>query len=163
MMKTKLAEAIALRKENKPLEAEALLKTLLQAHPDDPDVNYQMAWTYDFMGKESAAVPFYEKAISSGLIEDRAGAMLGLGSTYRCLGEYEKSVQVFDQALTEFPNHRAIKVFRALSLYNLGQAEESVSQLLIQLLDTTGDSSIKSYERALRFYSDKLNETWKEQ
>jgi len=162
MMKDKLAQAIALRKQNMPEVALTILKELLQTHPNDPDVNYQMAWTCDFMGKEFAAVPFYEKAISNGLKEDRDGAMLGLGSTYRCLGEYEKSLQVFDQALLEFPEHRAIKVFRALSLYNLGKAEESVSQLLIQLLDTTNDSSIKSYERALRFYSDKLNQTWKE-
>ena len=47
-----------------------------------------------------------------------------------------------------------------ITLYNLGKAEESVSQLLIQLIDTTSDASIKSYDRALRFYSDKLNETW---
>lgn len=162
MIKNELAKVIALRKENKPEEALVILDSLLQMHPNDPDVNYQMAWTCDFMSKESAAVPFYEKAISSGLKEDRDGAMLGLGSTYRCLGEYEKSLKIFDQALVEFPEHRAIKVFRALSLYNLGKAEESVSQLLIQLLDTTNDDSVKSYERALRFYSDKLNETWKD-
>lgn len=113
------------------------------------------------MGKESEAVPFYEKAIANGLKEDRSGAMLGLGSTYRCLGDYEKSLKVFDQAIQEFPANRPLQTFRALTLYNLGRNEESVSQLLIQLLDTTQDPSIKSYEKALRFYSDRLNETWK--
>ncbi|HMN69132.1 MAG TPA: tetratricopeptide repeat protein [Bdellovibrionales bacterium] len=160
-MKTKLAEAIELRKNNKPEEAIQILTALLESNPNDPDINYQMAWTCDFMGKESEAVPYYEKAITNGLTEDRSGAMLGLGSTYRCLGEYEKSLKVFDQAVQEFPEDRALKVFRALTLYNLGKAEESVSQLLIQLIDTTSDASIKSYDRALRFYSDKLNETWK--
>lgn len=160
MAKDKLAEAIDLRKNKKPEEAMQILIALLQSNPNDPDINYQMAWTCDFMGKESEAVPFYEKAIASGLKEDRSGAMLGLGSTYRCLGEYEKSLKIFDQAVKEFPENRSLKVFRALTLYNLGQSEESVSQLLIQLLDTTNDGSIKSYERALRFYSDKLNETW---
>lgn len=160
-MKTKLAEAVELRKNNKAEEAMSILKDLLQSHPNDPDINYQMAWTCDSMGKESDAVPYYEKAISNGLTEDRSGAMLGLGSTYRCLGEYEKSLKVFDQAVREFPEDRALNVFRALTLYNLGKAEESVSQLLLQLLDTTSDSTIKSYDRALRFYSDKLNETWK--
>jgi tetratricopeptide (TPR) repeat protein len=160
-MKSRIAEAIELRKSNKPEEAMSILKEMLQLNPNDPDINYQMAWTCDFMGKESEAVPFYEKAIANGLKEDRSGAMLGLGSTYRCLGEYEKSLKVFDQAVKEFPEDRAMRVFRALTHYNLGKAEESVSQLLIQLLDTTKDDSIKSYERALRFYSDKLNETWK--
>lgn len=161
MSKDKLAEAIELRKSNKPEEALRILAVLLESNPNDPDINYQMAWTCDLMGKESEAAPFYEKAIANGLKEDRCGAMLGLGSTYRCLGEYDKSLKVFDQAVKEFPEDRSLKVFRALSLYNLGKSEESVSQLLIQLLDTTGDDSIKSYERALRFYSDKLSETWK--
>ena len=103
----------------------------------------------------------YEKAISNGLIEDRSGAILGLGSTYRCLGEYEKSLVTLDQGIQEFPENRVLKVFRALTLYNLGKSEESVNQLLIQLIDTTSDASIKSYDKALRFYSDKLNQTWK--
>lgn len=161
MTKNELQKAIELRNNKKPEEAIKVLTHLLQANPNDPDINYQMAWTCDSMGKESEAVPYYEKAIANGLKEDREGAMLGLGSTFRCLGEYEKSLKVFDQAITEFPDNRALKVFRALTLYNLGRSEESVSQLLIQLLDTTKDESIKSYERALRFYSDKLNQTWK--
>ncbi len=160
-MKNKLAEAIALRKNNKPEEAISLLTTLLQSFPNDPDVNYQMAWTCDFMGKESEAAPFYEKAIANGLVEDRSGAMLGLGSTYRCLGEYEKSLKVFDQGIAEFPDNRSLKVFRALTLHNLGKSEDSIGVLLIQLLDTTGDQSIKMYDKALRFYSNKLSETWK--
>jgi tetratricopeptide (TPR) repeat protein len=160
-MKAKLAEAIELRKNNKPEEAAKILKALLQTHPDNPDVNYQMAWTCDFMGKESEAVSYYEKALANHLVEDRFGALLGLGSTYRCLGEYEKSLKIFDQAIIEFPTNRALKTFRALTLYNLGKAKESVGQLLVQLLDTTNDTSIQSYERALRFYSDKLDETWK--
>lgn len=160
-MRDKLKKAIELRTENKPDQALTILAELLKSHPNDPDVNYQMAWTCDFMGKESEAAPYYEIAIANGLAgSDRQGAMLGLGSTCRCLGEYEKSLRVFNQAVAEFPEDRSLKVFRALTLYNLGQAEESVSELLVQLLDTTNDSSIKSYEGALRFYSDKLNETW---
>jgi hypothetical protein len=76
-MKSKLMEAIELRKNNRPEEAIGILQVLLQSHPNDPDINYQMAWTCDFMGKESEAVPFYEKAIENGLREYRAGAMLG--------------------------------------------------------------------------------------
>lgn len=161
MAKDKLAEAIELRKNNRPEVAMTILRELLQSNPNDPDINYQMAWTCDFMGKESEAAPYCETAIANGLVEDRSGAMLGLGSTYRCLGEYEKSLKVFDQGIREFPEDRSLKVFRALTLYNLGKSEESVSQLLIQLIDTTSDNSIKSYDGALRYYSDKLNETWK--
>ncbi len=160
-MKIKLDEAIQLRKDNKPDQAMALLSGLLRDHPDDPAVNYQMAWTCDFTGKESEAVPYYEKAISNGLTgEDRKGAMLGLGSTYRCLGEYQKSLKIFDQAISEFSEDRSLKVFRALTLHNLGQSEDSIGQLLVLLLDTTSDQAIKAYDKALRFYSDKLSEKW---
>ncbi|WP_413289217.1 tetratricopeptide repeat protein [Bdellovibrio sp. HCB337] len=160
-MKTKLEEAKQLRKNNKPEEAMKILKSLHESHPTDPDVNYQLAWTCDFMGNESAAVPYYEAAIAHGLAEDRQGAFLGLGSTYRCLGEYEKSLKTFDKGIQEFPEDRALKVFRALTLYNLGKFHDSVGELLIHLIDTTSDGNIKQYDKALRFYSDKLDETWK--
>jgi tetratricopeptide (TPR) repeat protein len=160
IMKTELDKAIELRNEKKPDEAIKLLELLLRSHPENPDINYQMAWTFDSIGKEADAAPFYEKAIANGLVTDREGAMLGLGSTYRCLGDYKKSLRMFDMAISEFPENRALKVFRALTLFNLNDSESAVGQLLLQLLDTTSDSSIKSYERALRFYSDKLRETW---
>ncbi len=160
-MNTKLEEAIRLRTGNQHKAALRILDELLRANPDDPEVNYQMAWTCDSLGKESEAVPFYERAIANGLSEGRSGAYLGLGSTYRALGEYEKSLKVFDAAIREFPHDRALKVFRSLTLYNLGKPSDSVGELLVQLLDTTSDDSIKKYENALRFYSDKLDETWK--
>lgn len=160
-MKIKISEAIELRQKNKLIEAMDILQNLMSINAEDPYLNYQIAWTFDCMGKESAAVSYYEKALSNGLAEDRNGAMLGLGSTYRCLGSYEKSLKIFDAAIAEFPEDRSLKTFRALTLFNLGKSQESIEQLLIQLLDTTSDSSIKGYEKALRFYSDKLTEVWK--
>lgn len=161
MVTKKLEQAIESRKSGSTDDALKLLGDLLKAHPENPDVHYQMPWTYDSMGKESEAVPFYETAISLGLVNDREGAMLGLGSTYRCLGEYEKSLALFERAIQEFPNNKALKVFQALGFYNVKQFNKSVSELLLILLDTTNDKKIKSYDRALRFYSDKLDETWK--
>jgi tetratricopeptide (TPR) repeat protein len=160
-VKEKIAEAIQLRQNNKSEQALEVLEHLLRQYPEDPGVNYQIAWTFDSMGKESDAVSFYEKALANGLADDREGAFLGLGSTYRCLGDYKNSKRVFDQALDEFPKNRALQVFRALTLNNLGEHREAVSGLLIQLLETTNDANIKSYNKALLFYSDKLDETWK--
>lgn len=157
----KLELAKKLRKEHKPEDALVLLKELLSESPTNPYVNYQAAWSCDLMGKESEAVPFYEAAIANGLLgEELRGAYLGLGSTYRCLGEYQKSLDTFDRAIKEFPEDRSLKTFRALTLYNLGESAESIQELLIQLLDTTADKNIKAYDKALRFYSDKLDQTW---
>jgi tetratricopeptide (TPR) repeat protein len=159
---TKLSEAIAARISGQLDRAITILAELLKSAPLDPLVNLQMAWACDSMGKESEAGPYYEVALANGLAgEDRRGAMLGLGSTYRCLGEYQKSLAVFDTAVTEFPEDRSFKVFRALTLYNLGKAQDAVGTLLLELLETTNDPYIKTYEKALRFYADKLDETWR--
>lgn len=133
---------------------------LLQQQPHDPEIQYQTAWTYDSLGEESKAVPHYEAALAGGLVRDREGAFVGLGSTYRCLGQYEKARRIFDQALVEFPQNRALQVFRAMTLHNLGEHESAMSHLLVLLVDTTSDPAIRSYEKALRFYSDKLSQTW---
>lgn len=158
---TKLEKAIGLRKADKPEEALALIKKLIELEPNQAELQYQAAWTCDYMGKESAAVPFYEAAIKNGLSgEDLRGALLGLGSTYRCLGRYDESLTTFDKAIELYPNDNAMRAFRALTLYNLKIPQQAVSELLTLLLNTTNDEGIKSYESALRFYSDKLDETW---
>ena len=159
-MQSKLEEAIELRNKKEPEAALVVLKSLLESHPDDPNVHYQIAWTCDSMGRETEAAHSYEKAFEHGLSVDRLGATLGLGSTYRCIGEFGKSLATLDRGVEEFPENRALKVFRALTLYNLGRYEESTRELLIQLVETTKNESIRSYERALRFYSERLNETW---
>lgn len=156
-----LSQATRLRQENKAEEALSLLQELLTSDPKDPEVNFQLACTYDVMGQESKAVGFYETALQNGLLQThRRDAFVGLGSTYRCLGEYDKSEIVFKQACREFPDDPVLQVFKALTLYNLGQAEKSIEILLTQLLDTTADEDIRRYERALRFYADKLDQTW---
>jgi tetratricopeptide (TPR) repeat protein len=160
-MKEKIEVAIVARKEGRGEEALALFGELLKTSPQDPILHYQMAWTHDSLGQESQAVSYYERALEYGLKgEDLRGALLGLGSTYRCLGEYVKSKAIFDQAIEQFPADRSFVVFRSLTQYNLGFHKEAVGDLLLQLLDTTADSQIKMYDRALRFYADKLDQTW---
>ncbi|WP_309244147.1 tetratricopeptide repeat protein, partial [Paenibacillus sp. GbtcB18] len=48
------------------------------------------------------------------------GAWLGLGSTYRALGEYESARTCFRHAIREYPEAREFQIFYAMSLYNLG-------------------------------------------
>lgn len=102
-MKSKILEAIALGKDNQPQKACEFLKSLLPAHLTDPDLKCQLAWTCDFMGNESDAVPYYDEALQCGLQEDRAGALLGLGSTYPPLGERQKSLRTSIFCLVDLP------------------------------------------------------------
>lgn len=99
----------------------AHLAEVLLERPIDPLVHLQIAWTHDSLGKEHDAFPAYEKAIALGLHgQELKDAFLGLGSTYRTIGEYQKSKEVFQKALDAFPDHRPFRVFLSLTLYNLG-------------------------------------------
>ncbi|MBD1383089.1 tetratricopeptide repeat protein [Metabacillus arenae] len=160
-MRKELDRAIELRKEGKQKESNEILLKLVKELPDDPFINYQCAWSFDVLGEESKAVPFYENAIRLGLSgKELEGALLGLGSTYRTLGDYEKSKNVFLKGMDLFPNNKAILVFYSMTLYNLKEHNSSMELLLKCLIDTTSDKEILSYKKAINFYSDKLDDIW---
>ncbi|WP_216827543.1 tetratricopeptide repeat protein [Alkalihalobacterium elongatum] len=157
-----LNKAIELRKEGQLKSSNQLILQLVTEYPEDPVVNYQCAWSYDVLGEEAHAVPFYEKAIELGLSDEwLEGAYLGLGSTFRTLGEYEKSQQILKEAINHFPNNYALKVFYSMTLYNLKEHSIAMETLLESLLETTKDEEILKYKKAIHFYSDKLDEVWK--
>ncbi|MCM3572312.1 tetratricopeptide repeat protein [Mesobacillus subterraneus] len=161
-MEQELENAIDLRKSGSHKESNELLMKLVQKYPENASINYQCAWSYDLLGEESKAVTFYETAIKLGLhSSELEGAFIGLGSTYRTLGEYEKSKKTFQKGIETFPNNRAIQVFYSMTLYNLNEHNKAMELLLKCLIDTTTDDKILSYKKAIDFYSDKLNEVWK--
>ena len=105
-MEKELDNAINLRKSGSHKESNELLMKLVKGFPEDASINYQCAWSLDLLGEESKAVPFYENAIKLGLSsKELEGALLGLGSTYRSLGEYEKSKNTFLKGIESFPNN----------------------------------------------------------
>jgi tetratricopeptide (TPR) repeat protein len=154
-----LEKVKAARAEGSFENAMAILKAELAKDPKNSVVNLQMAWTHDALGKEQDAIPAYEKAIELGLQgQDLIDAYLGLGSTYRTIGEYTKSKEVFDQAIATFPDFRPFRVFLSLTLYNLADHSKAMEILIKELIATTADTSIKDYNGALLFYSDKLDQ-----
>jgi tetratricopeptide (TPR) repeat protein len=160
-MQDKLAHAIEHRTAKRFAEAKALFAELFAEYPADPLVNYHYAWLYDSMGEERAAVPFYERAIAGGLPDaDLRGAMLGLGSTYRTLGEYRKSADMLRRGMIRFPEAGEFPVFLAMALYNLGEHAEAMELLLKVIADRADDDGIQSFQRAILFYADKLDEVW---
>ncbi|WP_407936254.1 tetratricopeptide repeat protein [Litchfieldia alkalitelluris] len=156
-----LDKAIDLRKSGNHEESNELLIKMVKKYPKNASINYQCAWSFDLIGEESKAVQFYENAIKLGLPSNELeGALLGLGSTYRTLGEYEKSKSTFKKGIELFPNNRAIQTFFAMTLYNLNEHSKAMELLLNCLVDTTTDENILSYKKAIDFYSNKLDQTW---
>ncbi|GEN85168.1 hypothetical protein SLU01_34800 [Sporosarcina luteola] len=156
-----LLKAIELRSEGKLTESNEMLTAMAKDDPKSAEINYQCAWSFDVLGKEAEAVPYYEKALRLGLNdEDSLGATIGLGSTYRTLGSYKKSKAVFESGLDRFPENNALKTFYAMTLYNLGEHSQAMEIVLTLLVKTSNDHDILSYNRALGFYADKLDKTW---
>jgi tetratricopeptide (TPR) repeat protein len=83
-----------------------------------------------------------------------------MGSTYRCIGEYQKSIETFQHALNLFPNAHEFNVFLGMAYYNIREYSKAMELLLNSLADTSSDEGILRYQRAIRFYSDKLDQTW---
>lgn len=153
--------AVRLREEGQLEQAKQLFLSLLQKDEKNPRLHAYCAWCYDSLGEERQAVPHYERAIRLGLTgEELAESYLGLGSTYRALGRYTEAEQLFEEAIEHFPNHRALKVFQAMTHYNVGRHEEATGTLLELLASPKPDESIAPYRRAIAFYARNLNETY---
>ncbi|MGW1427958.1 tetratricopeptide repeat protein [Streptomyces sp. NPDC002431] len=156
-----LAAAVALRTEGHREEARQRLLALCSAFPDDATIAYQTAWAHDVLGLEAEAVPFYERALAvPGLTEeDRRGALLGLGSTYRVLGQYEKAVGTLREGAEEFPGDGALRTFLAMALFNTGEHHEAMRLLLELLASGSTDPSVREYHEAITYYAQDLRAT----
>ena len=150
MMNESLQKAVEARNSERFEEALSILEALYKENPDDPLINYHYAWTYDRMGRETSAVPYYVRAIENGLPdEDLRGALLGLGSTYRTIGEFEKAVETLQRGKDTFPDAPEFPVFLSMALYNVGQAKEGMSMLLTLLVENTSNQGILRLRRAI--------------
>ncbi|QUL56966.1 tetratricopeptide repeat protein [Paenibacillus tritici] len=161
-MTSTIEAAIALRTSGQAEEARVLLLELLSADDSNAELYYQLAWTHDVLGLEREAVSYYERSLALGLAdaEQKAGAMLGLGSTYRTLGEYAASRAILEQGALEFPQRAEFQAFLAMTLHNLGAHTEAMELLLKLLADTSADAGIQEYSKAIMFYADKLEQVW---
>lgn len=157
----RLARAVALREGGELEQARELLLRLRADFPGDAQIAVQTAWVHDSMGSEHEAVGHYEAAIAGGLSDDDLQpALLGLGSTLRTLGRDEDSDRVFRQGIERFPDFRPLRVFHAMTEYNLGKSREAVGHLLAVLLETTSDPAILRYRRSLGAYAGDLDRSW---
>jgi tetratricopeptide (TPR) repeat protein len=133
---------------------------LLSNYPDDAEINYQTGIAHDNSGMGRQAIPFYVRALELGLSgPDLERCLMGLGSTYRYWGDYEKAVETLRRGAREFPENRAIQVFLAMALYNSQNYKESVEMLVTNLMETTSDEKLHYFKRGILAYNEDLDET----
>ena len=167
MNRDRLADAIQLREEGRAKqdrtlleEARTLLLELAAELPGDAEITYQSGVAHDNLGLGPEAIPFYTRAIDQGLSgPDLERCLLGLGSTYRALGEYRQAETTLRRGVAEFPDNRALQVFLAMALYNTQQYKEAMELALTNLLETTSDAKLQYFRRGLSYYALHLDET----
>jgi tetratricopeptide (TPR) repeat protein len=109
----------------------AYFNDLLAQHPDHPVLTYELAGSYDTAGEEATARTLYERALELGLDGQALRRCLcQYGSTLRWLGELDASLAVLERARQQFPTSESTRVFHALTLNELGRADEAVGLLL---------------------------------
>jgi tetratricopeptide (TPR) repeat protein len=127
------------------------LQDLDARHPNVAEVAYQIAWTCDTLGRSEQALASYEKAVALGLPPNElSGALIGLGSTLRVLGQLDRSAKVLRSGRLQFPDNREFDAFLALTLHAQGRSDEALALVLETLCDTTEDPGLTAYGRALR-------------
>ena len=150
-----------LRAEGRIEEARQHGLLQLIEHPQHAELHYEVACLHDTLGRETQAIPLYQKAIALGLSEaSLRGAWLGLGSSYRSTGQYAEALAAFEQGLARFPDAAEFRVFRAMACYNLGHHKEGMESLLALLAVTTTDPDLTPYRRAIALYAEDLDRRW---
>jgi tetratricopeptide (TPR) repeat protein len=167
MTRDDLANLIERREEGRAKQDQAILSEvrgqlieLLAHYPNDAEINYQTGIAHDNSGLGREAIPYYERALELGLSgSDLERCLMGLGSTYRYWGNYQKAVETLQRGMKEFPENRAIQVFLAMAMYNNQSYKGSVELLIQTLMETTTDEKLQYFKRGILAYNENLDET----
>jgi tetratricopeptide (TPR) repeat protein len=155
--KEELSAIVGARAYGQSREILPRLQKLDAAHPNVAEINFQLAWTCDVLGRAQEALPYYEKAIALGLsANELSGALIGLGSTLRTLGQPDRSAEVLRSGQLQFPDNTEFAAFLALTLHAQGQHAAALRLALETLCATTEDPGLTAYQRAIRHEAGKL-------
>lgn len=154
-------DALAEREKGDAKAALDLLLEYGEANLDDAEVALLIASSYDSIGKEREAVPWYERALEADLVDaERISASIGLGSSLRALGEYDAALKILGDAHERFPINRAIETFLAMVQFNAGEQQKAFETILRILAENSGDQDIRAYAGALTFYAEDVAYIW---
>jgi tetratricopeptide (TPR) repeat protein len=126
-------------------------RAVLDEHPDDADVLYEVGGAYDTDGQEEIAVGYYERAMAAGLDGDTLRrCLIQYGSTLRNLDRVDDSLRVLARARERFPESASVRVFEALTLHAAGRTDASMARMLELVADHLRTPEIIRYEAAIR-------------
>lgn len=150
-----LDEIFAARNREDMSPTIAAFARAVEKNPGNARALYELGGSYDTAGEEETARIYYEKAQEAGLDEPYLkNWYLGYGSTLRNVGELEKSLQIFDEAIEKYPDSSVFQVFRAITLFSLKKHSQAVGNLLAVIAETGQGEDLDRYRPALRGYGE---------
>ncbi|AGO60782.1 tetratricopeptide repeat protein [Ferroplasma acidarmanus] len=115
---------------------------------------FEYANVLDFLGKETEAIPLYQKAIKLGLPgKMKIQAEMQLGSSLSVIGEHESAIAILDGVYKDTADPASLE-FLCIALFRSGQADKALKYALNFIL-SSNQGMLPEYSRAL---SDYVNE-----
>ena len=138
-----------------------MLLALLEENEKHPLVLFEVGGSYDVLGDEEKAIPYYRRAVSAGLEgEDLQECLICLGNTLGIVGELDESVTVLESARKQFPDKPSTRIFLALAYHYNNQPDDAVGTLLDVILHTSEDPDIQAFAGTLEYYRDELSDVY---
>ena len=129
------------------------LEALDQAHPHVAEILHQLAWTHASLGHDHDARTAYERAIALGLPpNEQSGALIGLATCLRSLGEIEAAGRTLESGRTQYPEQPEFEAYLALVRHDQGRHTEALQLALTALIENSDDPGITAHQRDLRHF-----------
>ena len=121
---------------------------------------FEYAGKLDSHGLENDARRAYETVWALGLgklpTEDRPRFFLQYGSTLRNLKELKAAETVLAEGCRLYPDHAALKLFKAFAECSAGNHEQAAKTLMRLVSDVGVHPSLKEYKKSIDYYIDEI-------
>ncbi len=116
---------------------------------------FEYANALDFLGKETEAIPLYQKALGLGLSgKIKTRAEIQLGSSLSVIGENESAIEILNKVNRETGDPVAL-AFLCIALFRSGELEKSLKASL-SFIVSGNQGLLPQYKRALSQYLDEI-------
>ena len=135
----------------------AQIEALDTRHPNIAEIAFQRAWTLESLGRETEALPHYQRAIALGLApHEQSAALIGLATCQRAAGRPDAAAATLESGRTQFPDQPEFDAYLALVRHDQGRHAEALQLAITTLLDTSDDPGINAHQRNLRHFAARL-------
>lgn len=150
-----------LKSRGKFEEAHEQLEQWMEAQPNSPYLELEMAGILDELGRPHEAVLYYEDALAHEAPAPLALRIaIGLGNDLRALGRIHESRQVLEKVRSQRAPQKALDLFYALTLWQ-DHDYSAAFRLVWQMAESGLDGEeFEWYRGTLRYAADHLNDSF---